>query len=280
MPKIVSLSIGDRFGKWSLVSPAAMHLAKSGKTEKQWLCSCDCGSERVIRQSSLRRGNTTNCGCYRQDNDKALAAELIGKKFGRLTIVGEASRYVTPKTGKPRRQWRCECDCGSETVTSFKKLQSGHTKSCGCWIVERRYKHGHHQVGRRTKTYQVWDAMVQRCTNEKNEKHYMYGGRGITVCERWLKFENFLADMGERPSPGHSIDRKNNGGHYEPGNCRWATRKEQQRNMRSNHLVEYSGRLMSVAEAAEIAGVKGNKLYPLLNHRGMTIEQAIKHVGG
>lgn len=205
---------------------------------------------------------------------------MIGERFGRLTVVGEAERYITPKTGKPSRRWRCECACGGETITKAAKLKSGHTQSCGCLWRERITKHAHGAAGAgRSRVYRIWDAMVQRCHNPAAHKFDMYGGRGITVCDRWRVFENFLADMGE-PARDLSIDRIDNSKGYSPSNCRWATRKQQQRNMRSNHIVTYRGRRMSVSEAAELAGVKRNSLYPLLNHHGLSIEQAIKRVGG
>jgi len=118
-------------------------------------------------------------------------------------------------------------------------LRTGSAKSCGCLMRESRARRArtHGMVG--TPIYYVWDAMIQRCTNPKHPSWANYGGRGITVCERWLKFENFLAGVGKRPREGLSIDRKNNDGHYEPGNVRWATRTEQNNNRRprkSSHL--------------------------------------------
>lgn len=203
---------------------------------------------------------------------------MIGEKFGRLTVVEEAPRYIAPKTGKPSRRWRCKCDCGGETVTAAKKLRNGHTTSCGCAWRDSITKHGH-QVGKKTPTYLSWDGMMQRCKNPNHGKFYLYGGRGIRVCKRWAKFENFLADMGRRPD-GMTLDRINGMGDYEPNNCRWATPKQQQRNMRRNHIVEFRGRFMSIAEAADLAGVSNNALYPLINNHRMSIDEAIRHVGG
>lgn len=278
MPKIVTLRAGKRFGKWTLVSPAPMRVAKSGRTEKQWHVRCDCGTEKSLPQAKLRSGETVSCGCSRQDENERTAADLIGRRFARLTVVAEADRWINPKTGKPRRQWLCKCDCGNQMVAMLRRLETGHTRSCGCLQADTRRKHGHN-TGAKTSTYMAWDAMIQRCLNPKSTKFSDYGGRGITVCERWRKFGGFLDDMGECPA-GKTIDRIDNSRGYEPENCRWATRKEQQRNRRCTHYVEYLGRRMSVAEAAEIAGVVGNRLYPLLNHKGMSIERAIEHVRG
>lgn len=106
--------------------------------------------------------------------------------------------------------------------------------------------------------YKAWAGIKTRCLNSKNKVYKYYGGRGITVCERWLKFENFLADMGLKPSAQHSIDRIDNNGNYEPSNCRWATDKEQTRNRRSNIIVEHEGVAMCMADAAELSGVGYN----------------------
>jgi hypothetical protein len=162
--------------------------------------------------------------------------DLTGQSFGRLTVLERAG---ISKGG--RSQWLCVCQCDRESIVEGSNLRSGHTKSCGCWQTEvvratglknsDRLKHGHCAHHRPSSTYNSWLAMLQRCNWPKAMSYPRYGGRGITVCERWMKFENFLADMGERP-PGTSIDRKDVDGNYEPGNCRWATRKEQRANRR------------------------------------------------
>lgn len=130
--------------------------------------------------------------------------------------------------------WLVKCDCGSEVRMTTGQL-SGRTRSCGCWKRENgtRLTHGMgRKGGRRSRVYRIWNAMRQRCGNP-NQPHYArYGGLGVTVCERWEKFENFYADMGDPPTDTHSLDRIDPFGNYEPGNCRWATREEQARNTR------------------------------------------------
>lgn len=134
-------------------------------------------------------------------------------------------------------------------------------------------KHGHGAKGRESPTYQSWLGMVQRCTNPNSGKWARYGGRGITVCERWLTFANFLADMGERPN-GLFIERKNNDGNYEPGNCRWATRVEQARNTRLNHMLTHNGETLCLAGWAERAGIKQNTLKMRIR-RGWSVARAL-----
>lgn len=162
-----------------------------------------------------------------------MLAVSIGMRFNRFTVVGEGDPYVR-KTGR-ERTYRVMCDCGEQRVVRVGYLRSGRSKSCGCYRAERnkvhRRIHGDAPKGRPSREYICWCTMVQRCENPKNAKYPLYGGRGITICARWrTSFANFLADMGRKPSPKHSIDRIDNDGNYEPGNCRWATGSQQASN--------------------------------------------------
>jgi len=191
----------------------------------------------------------------------------IGKKYGRLTVMSYAGR------NKGGSNWNCKCDCGSEVVVRGGNLASKITKSCGCYHREVTKRRNRTHGLATTKIYMIWAGIHTRCTNHNEKSYERYGGRGIKVCDRWLKFENFLADMGERPD-GMSLDRINNNGDYEPNNCRWATRKEQCRNRRNNRLVEYRGETKLLVEWCELLGLKYKLIYDRL-WAGWSIERTL-----
>lgn len=172
---------------------------------------------------------------------------LVGQKFGRLTVI---ELGMTQSWG--RRMWVCMCECGSVTNVVTQSLKSGNTKSCGCYnrevVVGLKTTHGH--AG--SPEYVSWASMKNRCNNKKGNRYADWGGRGIRVCDRWNgSFENFLEDMGERPSIEHTIDRYPDvNGNYEPDNCRWATPKQQNRNKRSNKWISYDSTTMIVEDWA------------------------------
>ena len=199
--------------------------------------------------------------------------EMTGKRFGRLTVI----RKDEIPGAKRQAFWICLCDCGNEKRVDGQKLRNGNTKSCGCFSSEDRATrgvvHGHAAGGKASRTYISWAGMIQRCTNKNRTGYESWGGRGISVCERWMVFDNFVADMGERPS-GMSIDRINQNGDYEPANCRWATHKQQQNNRRNNKLLTAFGKTQTLATWIEELGLNLATVQRRLR-RGMSHDQAL-----
>lgn len=158
--------------------------------------------------------------------------DLTGQRFGRLSVV---SREQNNKNNKA--MWLCKCDCGNLKTILGSHLTSGNTQSCGCQRKDTMQKlltvHGHNRRGQRSGEYESWRGMIERCTNPNHQAYKDYGGRGIVVCERWRNFENFLADMGSKPSKEYSIERIDVNGNYELSNCKWTTKTEQSRNKRT-----------------------------------------------
>ena len=179
-------------------------------------------------------------GCCDGGLNMARIIDLTGKNFGRLVAAER-----TEVAGK-RDFWNCLCQCGGQTIVKTNRLTSGMTQSCGCIAREgaseralkRNTVHGHNKAGagNQSRTWNSWSCMLKRCRMPKHISYKDYGGRGITVCDRWAIFVNFLEDMGERP-PGMTIDRIDVNGNYEKSNCRWATMSEQQKNKRKSKSV-------------------------------------------
>lgn len=204
--------------------------------------------------------------------------DLAGKKFGRLTVIKYAGKRNVPdrtkRNGAVNLYWLCQCDCGKSCIVTRAVLTKGSTKSCGCLnidtIVARNTTHG--MIG--TLTHNSWRAMMDRCYKPKSASYHNYGARGIRVYEQWHVFEKFLADMGERPTANHSLERTNNDKDYSPDNCKWATKKQQARNTKRNVVVEYQGQEYIFADLALLVGIP----YGTLRSRiecGKTIDEAI-----
>lgn len=195
-----------------------------------------------------------------------------GDVFHRWTVVALADLG-----GRRRSRWRVRCACGAERIVRQSRLRSGTTTSCGCAKIEalrsRSVTHGG-TVGGNSPEYGTWVNINTRCTNSNIPDYFRYGGRGITVCPEWSSFEQFLADMGPRPSPHHTIERLDNDGPYAPDNCRWATRTEQARNRRSNRKITYAGETLCLSEWAERTGLRIHTILMRLK-RGWSVEQTL-----
>jgi hypothetical protein len=189
--------------------------------------------------------------------------DIAGNTYGRLTVI--RLDHVDQHA-----RWLCRCECGAECVVRSNALKSGKTTSCGCYVRQIHTKHSMCN----SPEYKSWVAMKCRCSN-KNSKNYMhYGGRGISICDRWVdSFENFYTDMGERPE-GTSLDRGDVNGDYTPENCRWATSREQVTNRNKSLRFMFRGAIRPLIEIAEMADVKYRTLYDKIKS-GLDIEVCV-----
>lgn len=201
-----------------------------------------------------------------------------GNRYGRLVVIRQA--LPDEVTQKCRRvQWMCKCDCGKTAVTAGTYLRTGKTKSCGCLekenlqIIAQSHK-THGLAG--TSLHRIWGMMIQRCENPNLERYPDYGGRGIKVCQRWREsFQAFAADMGPRPSPKHTLNRKDNDGDYEPSNCVWSTAIEQANNTRANRTVIVRGEKMTLTQAYRRFSVVSWTALWMRIKKGWSIENAL-----
>jgi|GEM_PF-1169109 len=198
-------------------------------------------------------------GMARQQGD------IIGRRFTRLVVLG-------------RIGWaNClvRCDCGTVKVVRVDNLQTRNTVSCGCANLERvRAPRKGPRLRATMPEYAVWVGMHQRCSNPRREGYHNYGGRGIKVCCRWKEYEAFIEDMGRRPSPQHSLNRKDNDGNYEPGNVEWALAKQQARNTRANTWLEMDGLRCTLVEWAERLGINATTISARLKY-GWSVKRAL-----
>jgi hypothetical protein len=259
--------LGLVFGKLTVVGEAEN--TKNGQAS--WLCSCECGKQSTVVGSKLIAGRTKSCGCLKLESKKA--TDLTGQVFGELVVL---SRNGSSKF--KRAMWLCQCSCGNQHTVIAESLIMGHTKSCGCVKKAGQYNviHGHKRLDGGSKAYKVWTNMKSRCTNPKASQYKDYGGRGITVCDRWMKsFENFLEDMGE-PEGSLQIDRIDNNGGYSKDNCRWVTRSVNRRNNRAHVVnVTINGETMLLIDAVRKYKIVSYQAACSRIHRGWTPEDAV-----
>lgn len=200
----------------------------------------------------------------------------VGDKFGRWIVVGEEAR----PTNYPAKYWLCRCDCGTVRGVRQQGLTSGTSSSCGCFQKEdlgrRKLRHGFAAGGLISPEYHSWNGMLDRCRNPKSKGFRNYGARGIKVCERWSVFDNFIADMGPKPSRAHSLDRIDVNGDYEPSNCRWATHSVQSNNKRNTVYVQFRGERRPLGEVArEHAVVDLEIVRCRIDRQGWSLERAL-----
>ena len=237
------LTIGTKIHNFTVIANVAN---RHGKVH--YLCRCGCGTEKIVQASKLMAGRWRSCGCVgairkgqRNRHDELLPEQV----FGLLTLVCRLPQ------GGPA-EWLCQCNCSELLTVRAAALNDGVKESCGC----------RRTAGGWGRMRGLWRCMIDRCENEANQQWCNYGGRGIRVCEEWREsLSQFLADVGPRPSGGHSLDRIDVNGHYEPGNVRWATTAEQGRNRRNNHLVTVGSRTQCVAAWAADLGCHNTVIY-------------------
>lgn len=258
--KISEIKIGETYNGLTVLKD----LGTNGRTHR-YEVQCTCGRKYI--KSAEFIGVTKKC---RACENKNKIIDLTGQRFGKLVAL----EYVGRKRG--HSFWRCKCDCGNESVVRYQLLAKGSTKSCGCLERENRIKnvmrsHAKHRVSASSAffekhgalynhpLYHIWKGLFARCENPKSAHYRHYGGRGIKVCDRWRPenqgFENFVNDMGKRPSKKHSIDRIDVNGDYSPENCRWATDLQQANNMRRNRHIYLNGERFTPRELNLMLGI-------------------------
>lgn len=277
MTKKIVTQPGDRFGRLTVIEPP-----RAGQYRA--VVVCDCGKQGEVSIYSLTAGNTQSCGCLKKEKASRTNLEIrasgrpigrkaslmsVGDRHGRLTLLERAEN----RNGQP--YWKVRCDCGSVKEVQQGNLRRGVTTSCGCyqkevWLAQRT-KHGYSLEKDKKSEYRTWQNIRSRTTNPKTPGFYLYGGRGIQMCERWLQsFHAFYEDMGPRPGPNYSIDRMDPNGDYAPDNCRWATAEEQACNRRDTLLLLVDGQVIRGApRAAKVLGVHEDGLWRAIS-RGKT----------
>ena len=201
--------------------------------------------------------------------------DLTNKRFGRLLVLRQCSTGDFSKS----IWWETLCDCGRSHRVSGVRLRNGQCTSCGCYQREQARKNNITHGMTDSPLYRVWHTMRSRCTNHKVHSYKHYGGRGIRVCKRWQKFQNFYNDVHKGYKPGLQLDRINNDGHYEPGNVRWVTAKRNARNKRNNTRITFNGETKTLPEWAELTGIKKATLANRI-HSGWDLERVFNEPTG
>ncbi len=243
--------IKDRFGKWTVIGPPEYR-----GTNSYVLCQCDCGTKRIIPKGNISSGKSTSCGC-------GVKRPLDGKRFGFLVVLCEKDKKLL-----------CRCDCGKEKLMNRSNLTQGNAKSCGCMKTKMQSQKVTTHGLSKSSEYGIWRGMLTRCYSKNHPSYKNHGSRGIIICDRWKRFENFHFDMGNRPTDRHCIERVDNDGNYDPSNCVWATYKRQQNNRRSNVHLTYNGLTMTISEWTDWLGMSHGLIESRL-HLGWSVEKTL-----
>lgn len=267
---------GQRFGRLTAVKPVGM-----GK----WLWRCDCGNEKEILVASVKRGKTLSCGTScKYSASRKVKHNLTGQRFGRLVVIQRAENEQG-SNGARCTYWKCICDCGKNATVSASHLQTGHTQSCGCAHQEQmdawktvKLSHGRSKNGKIEKSYQTWMQIKRRCYNQNDVDYKWYGKKGIDLWNEWLNdagaFCNYVELLDGYNDSKTTIDRIDVSKGYIPGNLRWISLGEQQRNKTNNVLITYNGETRCAQEWADMVGMSRSGIIGRLK-RGWTIEDAL-----
>jgi hypothetical protein len=249
--KIKDLS-GSTIGHWKVISRDGS--TPDGKMP-MFLCECVCGTRRRVRAGNLRNGLSVSCGCIDKKPRSVLPKVEIGDLFGRMLVIDRL----------PESYVLCKCECGTIKPVYATNLTLGKIQSCGCLhsekLRERSFRHGmiDHPAHR------SWQAAKSRCTNPNDQDFAIYGGRGIKFWSPWEDFTVFWSDMGSKWFEGATLDRKDGNGDYCPTNCRWITIRDQQRNKKTNVMVQSPWGVLPLVDVAEHLGISAGTLWARLN---------------
>ena len=248
---------GQKFGRLTVIERAEND--KSGNV--RWRCRCECGNFCVVAGGKLTSEHTQSCGCLKREPSYNFQ-DLTGKIFGKLTVLERV------KNKGEKVCWRCRCKCGNTCIVQGNSLKNGDTQSCGCLRHKSPPNKTHGMKG--TNVYGVWSSIKTRCFNPKRKAYKNYGGRGITMYPAWVNdfqaFYNYVSQLPHFGEEGYTLDRIDNDGNYEPNNLRWTDRKTQARNRRNNSFIEYKGKPITLAEAAEKSRVNTATLRNRIKH--------------
>lgn len=263
MGKFIDLT-GKKFGKLTVLKRSNFSVPRRGV---YWNCICECGNVVDVESQHLRSGKKKSCGCWYKER-------LVGKRFGRLTVLEFAGSDNKDKDAQ--FVWKCACDCGNIVCVKTGNLMSGNTLSCGCYHKDIITKHNISK----TKLYRAYYSMLERCNNPNSNVYKYYGGRDIKVCDEWSGkngvFSFYKWSMKNGWSDGLSLDRIDVNGDYEPSNCRWTSTYIQMNNTRRNRYVEIDGDIHTITEWSRISHVNPKTISQRLDHGWSNYDAVMK----
>lgn len=265
MGNLKEIKSGEKFNNLTIIKELPSEIYKNGQIKRLVLCKCECGNEVIAPLKSVKSGRTKSCGCLMQTylsspHPNRMVKIEVGERYGKLTIIKEVEPRIK-HNGKIERMFLCRCDCGEEIVAPLTLMRQGRKQSCGCIrfpIKSKSSKPTHRPELRKEnpRLYRIWNGMRGRCFNVKNTNYYLYGERGITICDDWLYFENFYDwAISNGYSDTLTIDRINPNENYEPSNCRWVDLITQGNNRRNNTLITIHGKTKTLSEWCREKGI-------------------------